>query len=192
MQKIRKTIPVESYLLVVREADSNIFRIATYDKERISQVRIKMYKVGVPDKINFHKQDLEILYSEILKSYLSKNKLDEKVIKLKEQIERDKTASKGWKTQVKKLEAYLVNLSSIPNEKKSNKKLTEEKVKLIENLQKKLKGYVSDHPQTKKIMVIQEKNEDLKKENTKLKAKLLQVTKEKEDLASKRVVEVSA
>ena len=98
MQKIRKTIPVESYLLVVREADSNIFRIATYDKERISQVRIKMYKVGVPDKINFHKQDLEILYSEILKSYLSKNKLDEKVIKLKEQIERDKTASKGWKT----------------------------------------------------------------------------------------------
>ena len=74
---------------------------------------------------------------------------------------------------MKKLEAYLVNLSSIPNEKKSNKKLTEEKVKLIENLQKKLKGYVSDHPQTKKIMVIQEKNEDLKKENTKLKAKLL-------------------
>ena len=93
---------------------------------------------------------------------------------------------------MKKLEANLVNLSSIPNEKKSNKKLIEEKDKLIESLQKKLKGFVSDHPQTKEIMVIQAKNEDLKKENMELKSKLLQVTKEKEDLASKSVVEVFA
>ena len=40
-------------------------------------------------------------------------------------------------------------------------------------------------------MVIQAKNEELKKENLVLKAKLLQVTKEKEELASKGVVEVS-
>ena len=40
-------------------------------------------------------------------------------------------------------------------------------------------------------MVIQANNEDLKKENMELKAKLLQVTKEKEDLASKSVVEVT-
>ena len=51
----------------------------------------------------------------------------------------------------------------MPNEKISNKKLIEEKDKLIENLQKKLKGYVSDHPQTEEIMVIQAKNEYLKK-----------------------------
>lgn len=40
MQEIRKTILVESSLLAVRGADSNIFRISTDDKERISQVRI--------------------------------------------------------------------------------------------------------------------------------------------------------
>ena len=40
MQEIRKTIPMESSLLAVREVDNNIFRIATDDKERISQVRI--------------------------------------------------------------------------------------------------------------------------------------------------------
>ena len=39
-------------------------------------------------------------------------------------------------------------------------------------------------------MVIQAKNEELKKENLELKAKLLQVTKEKEELVNKRVVEV--
>ena len=57
-----------------------------------------MDKVGLPDKINFHKQASEILYSNILKSYLSKNKLEEKVIKLEEQIKREKATSKGWKT----------------------------------------------------------------------------------------------
>jgi hypothetical protein len=90
------------------------------------------------------------------------------------------------------MEVDLVNLSSVPNEKKSNKKLIEEKDKLIENLKNKLKGFVSDHPQTEEIMVIQEKNEDLKKENMELKAKLLQVTKEKEDLVNKSVVQVPA
>lgn len=93
---------------------------------------------------------------------------------------------------MKKVETYLVNLSSIPNEKKSNKKLIEEKDKLIENLQKKLKGFVSYHPQTKEIIVIQEKNEELKIENMELNAKLIQVIKEKEDLVNKSIVEVSA
>ena len=102
----------------------------------------------------------------------------------------EKAASKGWKTQVKKLETDLVNLGSKSNEKKSNKKLIEEKDKHIESLQKTLKGSTTDHPQTEEIMEIQVKNEELKKENLELKAKLLQVTKEKEELANKSVVEV--
>ena len=40
-------------------------------------------------------------------------------------------------------------------------------------------------------MVIQAKNEELKKENLELKAKFLQVTKEKEELDNKGVAEVS-
>ena len=112
------------------------------------------------------------------------------MIKLEEQIKREKASSKGCKTWVKKLEKNLVNLGSKPNEKKSNKKLIEEKDKLIETLQKKLKGFVTDHPQTEEIMVIQARNEELKKENLELKAKLLQVTKEKEELVNKSVVEV--
>ena len=92
---------------------------------------------------------------------------------------------------MKKLEKNLVNLGSKPNEKKSNKKLIDEKDKLIESLQKKMKGYVIDHPHTEEIMVVQSKNEELKKEVMELKARLLQVTKEKEELASKSIVEVS-
>ena len=98
MQEIRKTTPVESSLLSVRETYNNVFKIATDDKERISLVRIQMDTVGLRDKINFHKQDLDILYSDLLRSYLSKNKLEEKVIKLEKHIQREKVASKGKKT----------------------------------------------------------------------------------------------
>ena len=105
-----------------------------------------MDQVGLPDKINFHKKDSEILYFDLLKSYLSKTKLEEKVAKVEEKIKREKVASKGWKTQVKKLEADLMNLGSVPIDKKSNKKPIEEKDKLIESLHKKLKGFPFDHP----------------------------------------------
>ena len=43
-----------------------------------------MDKIGIPDKINFHKQASKILYSDLLKSYLNKNKLEANVIKLEE------------------------------------------------------------------------------------------------------------
>ena len=61
----------------------------------------------------------------------------------------------------------------MPAEKKTNKKLIEENDRLIESLQKKLKGDVSNHPQIEEIMVIQSKNDHLKKEVMELKAKAL-------------------
>ena len=107
-------------------------------------------------------------------------------MKLEEQIKRERVASKGWKTRAKKLEVNLVNLSSIPVEKKSNKKLIEEKYKLIEILQKKLKGIPSDHPQTQEIIAIQAEKEQLSNEVLELKTKLLQVNKENEDLIKEK------
>lgn len=116
---------------------------------------------------------------------------------MEEQIKREKVDSKGWKVQTRKLEANILNLGSQPSYKKGNKKLLDEKDKLIESLQKKLEGQVIDHPHTEEIMYFQTKNRDLKKEVMELNAKLLQVTKVKEDLAkekdefvNKRVVEV--
>ena len=84
MQQIRKVVLGKSSLLAVRETKGNIFRIATSDKERLSQVRIQMDQVGILYKVNFHKQASEILYSNLLNSYLSKTKLEGKVIKLEE------------------------------------------------------------------------------------------------------------
>ena len=81
--------------MVVRESKGNVFRIATSDATGVSQVKLQMDQVGIPDKVNFHKQASEILYSDLLKSYLSKIKLEERVSKMEEQIKREKAASKG-------------------------------------------------------------------------------------------------
>jgi hypothetical protein len=74
-----------------------------------------MDKIGIPDKINFHKQASEVFYSDFLKSYLNKSKLENRVIMLEEHIKREKVASKGWKVQVKKLEVDLVAQGSKEN-----------------------------------------------------------------------------
>ena len=65
MQEIGRIVLGKSPLLEVREVDNNVFRISTSDKEGVSQVRIQMDKVGLPDKINFHKhqRSCTLIYS---------------------------------------------------------------------------------------------------------------------------------
>ena len=75
---------MENSLLAVRETNNNVLQIAINDREQVSQVRIQMDKTGIPDKINFHKQASKIIYSNLLKSYLTRNNLEAKVIKLEE------------------------------------------------------------------------------------------------------------
>ena len=84
MQQIRRSVSNKSTLLAVRESEGNVFKIATTDATGVSHVKLQMDQVGIPDKVNFHKQASEILYSDLLKSYLSKIKLEEKVSKLEE------------------------------------------------------------------------------------------------------------
>ena len=73
---------------------------------------------------------------------------------MEEHVKREKAAYKGWKTHAKKLESDLISSGSTPADKKSNKKLLDEKDTLIESLQKKLKGTHVEHPQIEEIVVI--------------------------------------
>ena len=81
---MRKNTFTWTSLLTVRERDNNTLRIVVDDQSEGSQVRIQKDKIGIPNKINFHKQASEVLYSDLLKSYLNKSKLENKVIKLEE------------------------------------------------------------------------------------------------------------
>ena len=93
--------------------------------------------------------------------------------------------SKGWKNQIKKLEVDLVAVEGKYGEKKSTKKLLKEKNKTIQSLKKQLKISDSDHPQAQKLLVLQKERDELQEEVLDLKAKLLQLTYQKDQLQSK-------
>ena len=67
-----------------------------------------MEQINVPNKVKFHKQTSKVLYYDLLHSTLSTKKLKTIVEKLEEQLKKEREMSKAWKTQVKKLEAYLL------------------------------------------------------------------------------------
>ena len=132
-----------------------------------------MDKIAIVDKIILHKQESKVLYPDLLKSYLNKTKLENKVAKLEEQVKREKVASKGWKFQVKKLENDLIAQGPKDKESKTTKKILDDKDKQIESLKKKLKMPVTDPPQTGDIMAYKQKNHDLNNEVLDLNSKLL-------------------
>ena len=93
------------------------------------------------------------------------------------------------------MEGDLISSGSTPADKKANKNLLDEKDKLIESLQKKLKGAPAKHPRTEEIVVIQAEKDRLGNEVLELKAKLLQVSqlneelmREKEELINQQVI----
>lgn len=81
--------------------------------------------------------------------------MEAKVSKLEEELKKKKTMSKGWQVQIKKLETYLMVVGKKSNNKKSAKKLLEEKDKPISSLKKQLKIPIRDHPKTKELFTLQ-------------------------------------
>ena len=65
----------------------------------------------------------------------------------------------------------MINAGSTTTDKKANKKLLDQKDRLLESLQKKLKGTPVEHPQTGEIIVIQAEKDRLSSEVLELKAK---------------------
>lgn len=69
--------------------------------------------------------------------------------------------SKGWKNQIKKLEVDLVAIGGKSGEKKSAKKLLEEKDRTIQSLKMKLNIPDSDHPQAQELVFLQKDRDEL-------------------------------
>ena len=84
MQEVRKNTYASSSLVIVREKDNNTLKISIDDQLEGSEVRIQMDKIAILEKINFHKQALEAFYSDLLRSYLNKYKMENKVSKIEE------------------------------------------------------------------------------------------------------------
>ena len=121
-------------LLTVKDPTINVLNFALIDEEKVTEVKIQMDKVNIPDKILFHNQTNEMLYYDLLCMSLNKNKLENKVDRLEKQLNKEKSMSRAWQTQVKTYENELIATGVQPKEKQSVKKLLDEKEKVIKSL----------------------------------------------------------
>ena len=90
--------------------------------------------------------------------------------------------SKSFFTQVKSFEVDLIAVGLNPQEKEPIKRLLEENQKIIQSLKKRLKIPITDHPQTEEMMVLQKERDHFHDEVLNLKAMVLKLREEKEQL----------
>lgn len=186
VKDVRKASPNKLSLLTIKESTKNVLNIALGEEEKVAEMKLRMDEISVLDKIHFHRQTSEVLYQDLLQSILSNKKLESKVIKLKEQLKKKKAMGKAWQTQIKKLEADLMEMGVKPNNQNPVKKLLEEKDKTISSLRKQFKIPVAYHPQTKKLLTLQEEVNYLQQSTLDLKARILQLENEKESLQKEK------
>ena len=182
MKEARKIFPNKVSLLTVKHPTKNVLNVSLTKKYQVTEINFKMDNANMPDKINFHKQTNEVLYHDLLHSTLSQNKLENKINRLEKQLKKEKGMSKDWFTQVKSFEVDLIEVGVNPQEKKPVKRLLEEKDKTIQSLKKILKIPIIDHPQTEEMMMLQKERDDFHDEVLNLKAMVLQLQEEKEQL----------
>ena len=72
-------------------------------------MEIKVDKINIPYKIQYHMQTGEFLYDDLLQSTLKVSKVQSMVERLEEQLRQEKVENKQNQTQIKRLQAYTWN-----------------------------------------------------------------------------------
>ena len=82
LAEARKLSQEKVSLIIVKGSKKSTLNLAIIEDYKSSKIKIKMDQINVPDKIHFQRQTSEVLYVDLLKSFLENKKLESKVSKL--------------------------------------------------------------------------------------------------------------
>jgi hypothetical protein len=177
MSEIRELIPEverisqhKSSLFSVRDVEKMTLNIIVADEDKVSEVKLHYENISSLDKVKFHRNTSDMLYSGYLGLSLKNSRMKNHALKLEGQLRQEKASNRSWQTQVKRLE------SEGPQGVKNS---LEEKDKLIQSLKKKIKMSATEHPQTTELVSLEQEKEAFRQEALNYKAKVLQLEKEK-------------
>jgi hypothetical protein len=136
----------KSSMFTIRYVENRTSNIAVSDEYKVSNKKIRYYNINALDKVKFHNNTSEMLYSDYLILRLKNSKLSSYAMKLEGKLRQEKESRRSWKTQVERLE------SEGPQGLNSS---LDEKEKLIQSLKKKLKMSATEHPQTTKLLSLE-------------------------------------
>jgi hypothetical protein len=171
LPEVEGTSQRKSHLLSVRDVEKKTFNIAVADNDKVSEFKVHYENIDAPDKVKFHRNVSDMLYTDYLNLALKVARLTTHVLKLDGQLKQEKVSNKAWMMQVKRLE------SEGPQGAKAS---LDEKDKMIQSLKKRLKMSPTDHPQTTELTALEQEKETFRQEALDYKAKVLQLEKEKE------------
>jgi len=127
-------------------------------------MEVKLDKISVLDKIQLHKQNGDVIYSDLLHAIMKINKLQSLVDKMEVQLKHERVENKANLIQIKNLQGDVVSLGTEQGNMQATKKLLEEKDNTIQVLKKKLKVPNAEHVHTLKLFKLQEEKEKIYQE----------------------------
>jgi hypothetical protein len=136
----------KSSLFTVKYVEKRTFNISFSKEDKVSEIKIRYDNISALDKVKFHKNTSDMLYSDYLSLSLENSKLSSYAMKLEGKLRQEKSYRRAWQTQFKRLE------SEGPQWVKSS---LDEKDKLIQILKKKLKMSATKHPQKTKLVSLE-------------------------------------
>ena len=75
LPRVRSLYNSKTSLVSARDAERNKFKMAMVSDKKMSEMEIRLDKISTPDKIQFHKQTSDIIYSDLLQAMVKINKL---------------------------------------------------------------------------------------------------------------------
>jgi hypothetical protein len=160
----------KSSLFIVRDVEKRTLNIVVVDEDNVFEVKLHYDNINALDKVKFHRNTSDMLYSDYLGLSLNNSRFSTHVLKLEGQLRQEKASNKAWQTQVKGLEYEG------PEGVKAS---LEEKDRLIQSLKKKLKMFASEHPQTTELVSLEQEKETFQQEALNYNTRVLQLEKEK-------------
>jgi hypothetical protein len=103
MSEMRELVPeVEKLsqhkysLFTVRDIEKRNFNIAFADEEKVSEIKIRYDNINALDKVKFHSNTSDMLYSDYLSLILKNSKLSSYAIKLEGRLREEKASKRAW------------------------------------------------------------------------------------------------
>jgi hypothetical protein len=103
--EVEKISQHKASMFSVRDMERKTFNIAIADDDKVSEIKMHYENIGAPNKVKFHRNASDMLYSDYLSLSLRVSRLTTHALKLDGQLKQEKESSKAWQTQAKRLES---------------------------------------------------------------------------------------
>jgi hypothetical protein len=96
LSEVERISQHKSSLFSDRDIERRTFNVAVEDEDKVSEIKMHYENIGAPDKVKFHRNASDMLYSYYLSLSLRVSILTTHEIKLHGQLKKEKASIRAW------------------------------------------------------------------------------------------------